>query len=187
MDDLSEIVKKNKFLYEIIEITSYSKKERFYVGSGAIAQTIWNFIFSNDLNYGIEDIDIVYFNSKDISITGENKTIVHLSHKLNHISYSIDIKNQARVHLWYKEKFGYDISPITSINDAVNRWPTTCTSISLRLDNKKNLEIYAPFGLDDLFSGIVRPNKKQITVEIYNSKVQKWLSKWPELKIIPWN
>lgn len=186
MDDLSKIIKRNKSLFEVIEIASFSQKEKFYIGAGAIAQTIWNSIFGNDLNYGIEDVDIVYFNRKDISNTGENITKVHLTQLLNHTLYSIDIKNQARVHLWYKDKFGYDIEPITSMINAVNRWPTTCTSISLRLDNNKNLEVYAPFGLDDLFLGIVRPNKKQITEEIFNKKVRKWLSKWPDLKIIPW-
>ena len=49
------------------------------------------------------------------------------------------------------------------------------------------MKIYTPFGLDDLFSGIVRANKRQITSEIYNRKVQKWIIKWPNLKIIPWS
>jgi hypothetical protein len=97
----------------------------------------------------------------------------------------LDIKNQARVHLWYKDHFGYDIKPFNSIEDAVNTWPTTATSIGVRLENG-NFIIYAPFGLNDLFGMIVRANKAQITEEIYLQKVNKWKTKWPALTIIPW-
>jgi len=89
------------------------------------------------------------------------------------------------VHLWYKEHFGYDIKPYISVENAINTWPTTSTSIGIRIETQ-NLKIYAPFGLNDLFGMIIRVNKAQITEEIYNQKVNKWIKKWPTLKIIPW-
>ena len=81
--------------------------------------------------------------------------------------------------------FGYDITPYNSVEEAINTWPTTATSVGVRLvDNK--LKVYAPFGLNDLFGMIVRANKAQITEKIYMEKVRKWSAKWPSLKIIPW-
>ncbi|EPH61182.1 hypothetical protein D932_02950 [Enterococcus casseliflavus 14-MB-W-14] len=39
----------------------------------------------------------------------------------------------------------------------------------------------------DLFSGIVRPNKAMISREVYEKKIEKWCSKWPELNVIGWH
>jgi hypothetical protein len=44
----------------------------------------------------------------------------------------------------------------------------------------------APFGLDDLFGLVVRPNKRQITRAIYKAKVDRWRSIWPWLTFLPW-
>jgi uncharacterized protein len=186
MNKLHSILVKNKYLIEIIKILKDDQSEQFYVGAGVIAQTVWNYLFGNDLAFGIDDVDIVYFNNEDLSWSSEFKVIESLSLRLRHIPLYMDIKNQARVHLWYKEKFGYEISQITSIWDAIDRWPTTATAIGVKLNNLNEIEVYSSFGLDDLFSGTIRANKKQITPEIYNDKVNKWLKKWPALKIVPW-
>jgi hypothetical protein len=136
--------------------------------------------------YGIEDLDIVYFDNTDLSETAENTIIESLSPKLNHIPLVPDIKNQARVHLWYKIKFGSEITPLTSLKDAVEHWPATANSIAIRLDEFNNSEIIAPFGLDDLFSGIIRANKRQVSAGVFYKKARKWHEKWPDLQIIPW-
>lgn len=82
--------------------------------------------------------------------------------------------------------FGYDIKPYSQIEEAINTWPTTATAIAIRLNQDNNWVMYAPFGLNDVFGKIVRANKTQITQKIYEKKVQKWLSIWPDLKVIPW-
>jgi hypothetical protein len=48
------------------------------------------------------------------------------------------------------------------------------------------LECCAPFGLDDLFGLLVRPNKRQITRAIYEAKVDRWRPIWPRLTYLPW-
>jgi uncharacterized protein len=187
MNKLNSILVENNYLIDVINILKQEQLEQYYVGAGVIAQTVWNYNFGNELTYGIDDIDIAYFDNEDLSEFAENSIIDNLSSKLKHIPINLDIKNQARTHLWYNKRFGYEITPITSIKDAIDRWPTTATAIGVRLINQNDLEIYSPFGLDDLFSGIIRANKKQITPEIYNDKANKWLKKWPKLKVIPWN
>ncbi len=98
----------------------------------------------------------------------------------------LDIKNQARVHLWYKEKFGYDILPYESLEAAINTWPTTATAIGVR-KIKKDWVIYAPFGLKDVMNLRVIANSRSITEEIYMNKVMKWKTKWPELDFLEWD
>ena len=186
ISELESILFLNKELYSIIEKASNLDLPNYYIGAGCIAQTIWNFQTGNDLIFGISDIDFVYYDSNDLSFESENATIDKVrSIIMTPGSFELDIKNQARVHLWYKEHFGYDIEPYDSIESAINTWPTTATSIGVRKENNI-LKVYAPFGLNDLFGMVVRANKAQITEEIYVQKVQKWISKWPTLSITPW-
>jgi hypothetical protein len=159
--------------------------KNYYIGAGCVAQTVWNYQMEYELANGISDIDFVYYDNSDLSFEAEKSIIEHIRNKITECPIKLDIKNQARVHLWYKEHFGYDIKPYNSVKDAINTWPTTATSIGIRLEDNI-LAIYAPFGLNDLFGMIVRANKVQITEEIYLQKVNKWKTKWPLLTIIPW-
>jgi|WetSurMetagenome_2_1015567.scaffolds.fasta_scaffold101849_2 uncharacterized protein len=186
MNRLHQVISGNSYLSDALNILKEEQSEQFYIGAGAITQTVWNYLFGNEPAYGIEDLDIVYFNNTDICETAEQYIIDYLTPKLMSIPFSLDVKNQARVHLWYNSKFGYAITPIISVDDALSRWPTTANAVCVRMTMSNNLEIHAPFGLDDLFSGIIRANKKDITREIYYKKANKWLQKWPGLKVIPW-
>ena len=96
-----------------------------------------------------------------------------------------DAKNQARVHLWYAARFGYEIRPYCSCEDALASWPTTAAAIGIRWVDG-TLLVEAPFGIDDLLSLVVRPNRVQITPDIYAAKVERWGRVWPLLRILPW-
>ncbi|MCK4258356.1 MAG: nucleotidyltransferase family protein [Halanaerobiales bacterium] len=183
---LQEVLFENEVLREVLNRSSSLEVESYYVGAGCITQTVWNYLSGNQLNYGIQDIDFVYFDKVDLSYANEDKIVKKAYRLFADIPLKIDVKNQARVHLWYKKHFRYEIKPYSSLEDAINSWPTTATSIGVRLDARGNLIVYAPFGLNDLFGKFVRANKVQITKEIYEQKVFRWLSIWPDLKIIPW-
>ena len=134
--------------------------------------------------YGISDVDFIYFDT-DLSYEAEDCVIKRVEQAFCALPVKIDVKNQARVHLWYKQHYGYDLRPYASLEEAVNTWPTTATSIGVRLRDGV-LEVYTPFGLNDMFGQIVRPNKTQITEEIYLKKCKKWGAKWDTLTFIPW-
>lgn len=183
---LESIIMLNKILSEIIMRAKTLDIDNYYIGAGCITQTVWNYLSNNTLNYGIKDIDFIYFDDKNLDFRTENKVISKVKELYSDLEVEMDVKNQARVHLWYKSHFGYDIEPYTSLESAINTWPTTATAIGVREQENNKLQIYAPFGLNDLFGKIVRANKAQITEEIYNNKVENWLRKWPDLKIIQW-
>lgn len=134
--------------------------------------------------YGISDVDIVYFDN-DLSFEAEDRVIRKIEQQFEHIPVEIDIKNQARVHLWYKDYYGYELVPYDSLESAINTWPTTATSIGIRISDGDFI-VYAPYGLNDMFGQIIRANKTQISKETYLKKCGKWSSKWPELTIIDW-
>ena len=181
---LSDILKQNSPVYDIIVKAADSGMRNYYITAGCIAQTVWNYQTKRDLTYGISDIDFIYYDGSDLSYEAENAVIEHINGVIR-ADIKTDIKNQARVHLWYGRHFGYDIEPYISVEDAINTYPTTATAVGVRLENAM-LKVYAPFGLNDLFGMTVRANKTKITPEIYYNKTEKWKSKWSELTVIPW-
>jgi len=181
-----KIIMKDKELKKILEVLENSGLKNYYLAAGTINKAIINYYTNHDFNYGKSDIDIAYFDN-DLSYKKEDKTIKKLEKLLFKFNRELDIKNQARAHLWYKSKFGYDINPFNSVEDAIKSWGFTIQCIGVRLENKK-LIVYAPYGLDDLFSLTLRPVKTGVfTEEAYNKKVLKWTSVWKELKVIKWN
>ena len=185
INQLTKILKLNKELYSIIEKADAIGLNNYYIGAGCITQTVWNYQTGLELSNGISDIDFVYYDNSNLSFEAENATIQRITNTIKPCKIKLDIKNQARVHLWYKARFGYDITPYDSLESAINSWPTTATSIGVRLEQEK-LKVYAPYGLSDLFGMIVKANKVQITEEIYMQKVNKWSAKWQSLIVIPW-
>lgn len=184
---LEKIIILNENINTAIERAKTLSIENYYIGAGCITQTVWNYLFNKPLKYGINDIDFVYFDDDKIDIESEKKMTSTLKNLYSDLKIKVDVVNEASVHLWYEKQFGYSIKPYTSLESAINTWPTTATSIGVRRDKNNKFIVYAPFGLNDLFGKIVRANKIQITKEIYENKVQKWINKWPDLTVIPWD
>lgn len=127
----------------------------------------------------------VYFDSKDISEESEALYSARIRAAFSESPVKIDVKNQARVHCWYKTRFGYSINPYTSAANAIATFPTTSVAVGVQLGHPV-LKLCAPYGLCDLLGAVVRPNKAQITSEIYQDKVRRWINLWPELAICNW-
>ena len=184
--ELIETIKANKELMRILDILDENQFQEYYIGAGAIVQNIWNKATEKPINYGVTDIDIIYFDSKDLSEKAEELKASRIIELFEYETLKLDIKNEARVHLWYKNKFGYDIPPYSSLEEAIDSWPTTATAIGVRRNSSAWI-IYAPFGVNDIFDLRLVPNNRLITKEIYKNKVNKWKKKWPELKSEAWN
>lgn len=181
---LHAMLKQNTVLYDVLQRVSALQMPNWYIGAGCVAQTIWNIQLDHDACYGIDDIDLVYYDNEDTSLEAENAWIRSVQ-AFSGVPLRMDVNNQARVHLWYEDFFGYPIAPYQSVEDAIQTWPTTATAVGVRLV-KDRLYVYAPFGLDDLFSQTIKPNKRQITKQIYEMKCKKWKLKWPSLHMLPW-
>lgn len=186
-DALLTFVEKNEVVNLILNQAAQIGLPNWYLGAGCITQTVWNALSNRPLLEGIKDADLVFFDASDISEEAESRLGQRAKDIIGDIPLKLDVKNQARVHLWYERKFGQKIRPYCSVEDAINTWPTTATAIGITKNENDNYRVYAPFGLNDLFSMIVRANKVQITKKIYTEKVERWQKHWPSLKIIAWN
>ena len=143
----------------------------------------------------IRDYDLVYFDGSDRSYEGEDSVIRRGTAMFEDLQVRVEIRNQARVHLWYQKHFGkpfvyLDRSGKThgaydSTEEAISSWPTTATSVGVRLEEGRFV-VFAPFGTEDIPNMVVRPNKRGVPKEVYEEKAPRWASTWPRLKVLPW-
>jgi len=183
---LEKILNKSDVVREVLRRAPQLGLPNWYLGAGCIAQTVWNLQHGFDPAHGINDCDLVYFDSSFLTYEAEDAHIQEGKAVFKDIPIRVEIVNEARVHLWYEKHFGYKIAPYESAEGAINTWPTTATSIGVRYEQGA-FHVYAPYGLNDLFSMTVRANKTQITKEIYLKKVERWVKIWPKLTVMPWN
>jgi hypothetical protein len=182
---LDRALKHNPVIQAVLALGAELTLSNWYLGAGGIAQTVWNLRHGFDPVSGIKDYDLVYFDPEDLSVETERRIEDEISRRLSDLGVVIDVKNEARVHLWYPERFGCPIAPYRSAEEAIATWPTTASSVGVRQDSQ-GLLVCAPFGLADLLGMIARPNKAIVTREVYEEKVSRWSARWPRLHVIPW-
>lgn len=189
MNMFISILKKNKELMEILDYISKLNLPNFYIAAGSVFQTIWNYYDDKDLNYGIKDIDVIYYNNDDLSVEKdlEYYNIINEYAKSKNFNYEIDVSNEARMHIWKMEHGqGDNVEPYQNSEDAISKWIATVHAIGItKADNE--IKVYAPYGLSDIFSRTIRPIKHECnSEELYNKKVAGWKKRFDNLTIIEW-
>lgn len=151
--------------------------------SGALFQTVWNVITGRDPQYGIRDYDIFYFD-KDTSYEAEDSAIKRATALFSDLDAKIELRNQARVHLWYPEKFGMPYPKAARATDGIDRFLMHNAQVGIR-PNGVSYDVYAPYGFDDIAKMIVRPNlTSNFRKDRFDEKALRWKSLWPELTIL---
>ena len=187
MSYLRELLGRNEIINQVLKRSPSLEMPNWYLGAGCLAQTVWNVLHGFDPSFGIKDYDLVYYDAPDLSFNAEANYVEKAAELFSDLRATVEVKNEARVHLWYKEHFGYAIAPYESLEHAISTWPTTATSVAVSTGADETLKVYAPFGLNDLLGMIVRPNKVQITRSIYEAKTERWIKLWPKLRLLSWN
>ncbi len=154
-----------------------------YVAGGAITQTVWNQQLGRPAIDRLRDVDIVYF-EPDGTLESQHAMQDVLQQGIP-ASLPIDLTNEALTHTWYESKFSATIEPYKSAEAAINTW-LPAFAIGVRLANGGHLEVYAPYGLHDLFAMHIRPNKLQISRAIYEQMVASFTARWPEATAEAW-
>ncbi|HUB85007.1 MAG TPA: nucleotidyltransferase family protein [Rhizomicrobium sp.] len=150
--------------------------------SGALFQTVWNTRTKRAPDFGIRDYDIFYFDT-DISWEAEDAAIRRAKALFRDLGIVVELRNQARVHLWYEEKFGKPYPPLTRATDGIDRFLMPCAQVGVNADG---VTVYAPHGFDDIAAMIVRPNRTtNFHPDRYREKALRWQELWPELTILP--
>ncbi len=154
------------------------------VFSGAVYQTAWNHLTGRDLDHGIKDYDLGYFDGSDLSYEAEDVWI-KLAAKTFEPPFcdTVEVRNQARVHIWFPDHFNEPYEPLTSTDEALTRFVAPTYAVGVRLEADDQISVAAPFGLDDLFSMTIRPNPLRGLSPGFERTVVSARNRWPELKV----
>jgi hypothetical protein len=182
---LEDALQQNVVAQAVLTTAEAMELPGWYFGAGGVAQTVWNLRHGFVAAAGIKDYDLVYFDPDDLSVDNERRVEDEVASRLSDLDVVVDVKNEARVHLWYAERFARPLDPYRSTEDAIATWPTTASSVGVRQD-EQGFAVCAPFGLADLFAIVARPNKTIVTRDIYEEKTVRWAARWPRLRVIPW-
>jgi uncharacterized protein len=135
--------------------------------------------------HDIKDYDVFYFDDRDLSWEAEDRVIGAAAELFADLDARIELRNEARVHLWYEQKFGVPAPPFTSARDAIDAFASTTCCVGLTRDTA-GVAVYAPHGLTDVFALHMRPNLRLAPREVYETKVREYRERWPALTNDPW-
>lgn len=178
MHRLEAIIRSDPDLMRLLEDLRKARLPQWRVVSGCLYQTVWNSITGRPRGTGIVDYDVIYFDGGDLSWEAEDAVIRGVRTEL-----PIQIRNQARVHLWYENHFGTPYAPLRSAGEALLRYPATVQAIGVRLEDDGRLDLIAPFGVDDVFSMTMRPNPSHAHPATFEAKAARARGIWPEVTI----
>ncbi|MFJ7886138.1 nucleotidyltransferase family protein [Pseudomonas sp. NPDC096917] len=148
--------------------------------AGCLFQAVWNQRSHLPPAFGVKDYDVFYFD-KDVSWEAENEVIVESRRLFEDLGVNVDIKNQARVHLWYAERFGRPYPQLLSVKDGIDRYLVAGTCVGL---STETADVYAPYGLDDIGLGLLRSNPKTPQPDLFVNKAKSYQERWPWLTIV---
>ena len=154
--------------------------------SGAIYNNVWNHLTCREYMTGVNDFDLFYYDNSDLSYEAEDVQIKRVEAYFQGISHPVELRNQARAHLWAPQKFGHDFAPLTCSSDMLKNFASKTHAVGVKLLPSDKLEIVAPFGLDDIFSFRLVPNPALNNQKTHETKGERAKQIWPELTIVPW-
>jgi hypothetical protein len=155
-----------------------------WIVAGCLVQTVWNVLTNRPLDYGINDYDVFYFDP-DTSWAAEDAVIRQLQDRFANLAFKVEVRNQARVHLWYSEKHGLPYPALLSSTRGIDRFLTKNTKVGIRRTPNGH-DVHAPDGFDDIADMIVRPNPgPNFSAANCEAKATRWKRLWPEITVLP--
>jgi hypothetical protein len=181
---LEAIVRRSPTLMQVLQTARDLSLPDWMIFSGAIYQRVLNHLTDRDLDYGIKDYDLGYHDASDTSYEAEDVVIRRVAAAFEPpLRELVEVRNQARVHLWFEGKFGEPYAPLSSTAEALGRFTTVAFAVGVRLEPDGRLTIAAPFGLDDLFALRLRPNPMRQTQGFARTAASA-TARWPELTVV---
>ncbi|GGP11820.1 nucleotidyltransferase family protein [Oceanobacillus neutriphilus] len=177
-DRLITILKEDSYILSILQTVEKLQLNDCWVAAGLIRNKVWDTLYN--CHTKINDIDVIYFNQTDLSRDTEKRLESKLEELMPEQPWSV--KNQARMHVKNN-----NLSYISSF-DGVSHFTEIPTAVAAQLHHQE-IKIMAPYGLKDLFQGVVKPtpyyskDTKLHPVYIERMRSKKWKTTWKNLII----
>jgi len=182
-DRLISILQAHQWFMDALKAVEMLELRQWYIGGGALRNIVFDHLAGGG-HTPIRDVDVAYFQPEDLSREGDRRYESILSRNMPFVPW--EVTNQAGVHLWFHEKFGYRVPPFQNVEEAISTWPETCTAVGITRTKTGEYKVFAPYGLGDLFGFCVRRNPKRIDAQTYNLRItsKRYDLQWTSVKII---
>lgn len=154
--------------------------------AGCLYQTVWNVLTGHKRGTGIKDYDLIYFDQDDLSWEAEDAVIRRVAAATRDCLGPVEVRNQARVHLWFESRFGCAYPQLTGADEALRYYASIVHAVGVRLEDDDRIDLAAPFGLDDLFAMVIRPNRVLDNAASHASKARRAQATWSNVVVLPW-
>ena len=145
--------------------------------AGCLFQTVWNLQAGRVPHAHIKDYDLFYFDASNSSESAEQDRQAHAEAVLGDLGITVDVSNQARVHVWYESYFGHPYQELRSACEGIDRFLILATCVGIRPG-----QIYAPNGLTLLYDGILSMNPLTPYRDLFERKAASYCARWPWLQ-----
>jgi hypothetical protein len=181
---LEAILRRTEGLMTVMQTARRLELADWLLFSGAVYQPVVNYLTGRPLEFGLKDYDLGYYDASDISYEAEDVVIRRTAAAFEPpLRDLVEVRNQARVHLWFEGKFGEPYGPLSCSAEALERFTSSTFAVGARLEDDGRMTILAPFGLEDLFALRLRPNPVRKT-NGFARTAEAARRRWPELQIL---
>jgi hypothetical protein len=180
------IIRADPDLMRLLAVLRDLRLPEWRLVAGCLYQTVWNSLTGRRRGTGIKDYDLIYFDDSDLSWDAEDLVIARVRAVTEGCVGPVETRNQARVHLWFEDRFGAPYPPLASADEALVRYASIVHAIGVRLEEDGRLDVAAPFGLADMFAMVIQPNLALANEASHNTKAARALAIWPEATVRPW-
>ena len=181
---LADIVRADPGLMHVLTAVRGLHLPDWRLFSGAVYQSVWNAVSGRPAGYGIKDYDLGYFDP-DTSWDAEDVVIRRVAAAFDPpFRDMVEVRNQARVHLWFENRFGEPYTALAGTDEALARFVAPAFAVGVRLEDDDAISVAAPFGLEDVFSMTLRPNPRRGLARGWDRVVANARARWTELTII---
>ena len=181
--ELEHLVRRSGSLMALLRAARGLSLPDWLVFSGSVYQQVLNHLTGRPEDHGLKDYDLGYFDP-DTSWEAEDRVIRRAAASLPPpLDRLVEVRNQARVHLWFEGRFGEPYTPLSCSAEALGRFVSPTFAVGIRLEADDRLTLEAPFGLEDLFALRLRPNPTRPRGD-FRRKVAGVMERWPELRIV---
>lgn len=148
--------------------------------AGTIRNFLWNTLSGQPAWQAQKDVDVVCF---DPALPYEETEKWSATLRETYPEFHWEVKNEVYMHQHNPQTL-----PYTSSCDAIAKFPETVTAIACRLNAAGQLEIFAPYGLNDLANFVLRPtahakeNPQRLAIFYRRVAKKNWTTLWPQLR-----
>ena len=184
-EQLTDIVRADAELMHVLTTVRALDLPDWRLVSGAVYQAVWNVQTGRPAGYGIKDYDLAYFDGSDLSYEAEDAVIKRVAAAFDEPFRSqVEVRNQARVHLWFHDRFGEPYEALGSTDEALGRFVAPAFGFGVRLEADDAISVAAQFGLEDVFALTIRPNPNRPLAKGWARAIESARGRWPELTVI---